>query len=102
MKKPRAGATAPCYCYIVECADGTFYTGWATDAERRLKVHNAGRGARYTRTRRPVRLVYVEPQPDRTAAMKRERAIKRLPRLGKQALIEGRGGAAGGGKARTA
>jgi len=78
----------PCFCYIVECADGTFYTGWTTDAERRVKVHNAGRGARYTRMRRPVKLVYVEPQPDRTAAMKRERAIKRLPRLKKQALIE--------------
>ncbi len=58
------------------------------DAERRLKAHNAGRGARYTRMRRPVRLVYVEPQPDRTTAMKRERAIKRLTRQAKQALIE--------------
>ncbi len=77
----------PCCCYIVECSDGTFYTGWAVDAERRLKAHNAGRGARYTRMRRPVRLVYVEPQPDRTTAMKRERAIKRLTRQAKQALI---------------
>jgi putative endonuclease len=74
-------------CYIVECSDGTYYTGWAVDAERRLKVHNAGRGARYTRARRPVKLVYVEPQPDRTAAMRRERAIKRLTRARKQALI---------------
>ena len=74
-------------CYIVECCDGTFYTGWAVDAERRLKVHNAGRGARYTRTRRPVKLVYVEAQPDRTAAMKRERAIKKLTREKKLALI---------------
>ncbi len=77
-----------CCCYIVECADGTFYTGWAVDAEKRLKVHNSGRGARYTRTRRPVRLVYVEPQSDRTSAMKRERAIKKLPRERKLALIE--------------
>ncbi len=75
-------------CYIVECCDGTFYTGWAVDAERRLKVHNAGRGARYTRMRLPVKLVYVEPQPDRTAAMKRERAIKKLPRERKLALIQ--------------
>jgi putative endonuclease len=79
-----------CFCYIVECCDGTFYTGWAVNAERRVKVHNAGRGARYTRMRLPVRLVYVEPQPDRTSAMKRERAIKRLPRAKKQALISRR------------
>jgi putative endonuclease len=69
-----------CYCYIVECADGTFYTGWTTDPERRIKTHNAGRGAKYTRIRRPVKLVYVEEQPDRATAMKRERAIKALPR----------------------
>ena len=79
----------PCYCYIVECADGSFYTGWSTDPERRLKTHNAGRGARYTRTRRPVKLVYVEPQPDRVSAMKRERAIKTMTRARKQKLILG-------------
>jgi putative endonuclease len=61
-----------CYCYIVECADGTLYTGWTTDPERRVKTHNAGRGAHYTRMRGPVRLVYVEEQPDRASAMKRE------------------------------
>jgi putative endonuclease len=77
----------PCYCYIVECADGTYYTGWAIDPERRLAVHNKGRGARYTRTRLPVRLVYVEPQPDRRAAMKRERTIKKMTREGKQKVI---------------
>lgn len=76
-----------CYCYIVECADGTFYTGWTTDPERRLKTHNAGRGAKYTRTRGPVRLVYVEEQPDRSSAMKRERAIKALSRARKKKLI---------------
>jgi len=74
------------YCYILECADGTYYTGWSTDPERRLKQHNAGRGARYTRSRGPVRLVFVEEQPDRSTAMKRERAIKRLPRAKKHAL----------------
>ena len=74
------------YCYILECADGTYYTGWSTDPERRLKQHNAGRGARYTRRRGPVRLVFVEEQPDRSTAMKRERAIKRLPRAKKHAL----------------
>lgn len=83
-----APVARPCCCYIVECSDGTLYTGWAVDAQRRLKVHNAGRGARYTRTRRPVRLVYVEPQPDRTTAMKRERAIKKLTREKKRALIQ--------------
>ena len=77
----------PACCYILECSDGSFYTGWALDPERRARVHNAGRGARYTRARLPVRLVYVETQPDRTSAMRRERAIKRLPRAKKQALI---------------
>lgn len=81
---------AACYCYIVECADGTYYTGWAVDPERRLAVHNKGRGARYTRTRLPVKLVYVEEQPDRTTAMKREIAIKRMDRARKLRLIEGK------------
>jgi putative endonuclease len=76
-----------CYCYIVECADGTYYTGWAINPEKRVAVHNKGRGARYTRTRTPVRLVYVEELPDRTSAMKREIAIKRLKRDGKGKLI---------------
>ncbi len=77
-----------CFCYILECGDGSFYTGWSTDPERREKQHNAGRGARYTRMRRPVRLVYVEEQPDRSRAMKRERAIKALTREKKMELIK--------------
>lgn len=76
-----------CYCYIVECADGTYYTGWAIDPEKRVRVHNKGRGAKYTKTRRPVKLVYVEEQPDRVTAMKRERAIKKMTRSQKQKLI---------------
>jgi len=76
-----------CYCYIVECADGTYYTGWAVDPEKRLEVHNKGRGAKYTRMRLPVKLVYVEEQPDRVTAMKRERAIKRMTRERKQKLF---------------
>jgi putative endonuclease len=76
-----------CYCYIVQCSDGTYYTGWAVDPEKRLAVHNKGRGARYTKTRRPVKLVYVEEQPDRSTAMKRERAIKAMTREGKKKLI---------------
>jgi putative endonuclease len=75
------------FCYILECADGTFYTGWTTDPERRIKEHNRGTGSRYTRSRRPVVLVYVEPQPDRSEAMKRERAIKALSRERKKRLI---------------
>ena len=75
------------YCYILECCDGTYYTGWSTDPERRLLRHNRGTGARYTRSRRPVRLVYVEELPDKGTALKRERAIKALPRLKKQKLI---------------
>jgi putative endonuclease len=77
-----------CYCYIVECADGTYYTGWAIDPAKRVAMHNKGRGARYTRTRCPVRLVYVEELPDRKSAMKREIAIKRLGRVGKSKLIQ--------------
>jgi putative endonuclease len=80
-----------CYCYILECSDGTFYTGWTTDPERRVKTHNAGRGARYTRTRRPVELVYLEPQPDKVSAMKRERTIKTMTRQRKIQLIEKQG-----------
>lgn len=76
-----------CYCYIVECADGTYYTGWAVDPERRLSVHNKGRGAKYTRMRLPVKLVYIEEQPDRVTAMKRERAIKKMTRERKQKLF---------------
>ncbi len=75
------------YCYILECADGTYYTGWTTDPARRARQHNSGRGARYTKTRRPVKLVYIEPQPDRSTAQKREIKIKKLPRAHKEALI---------------
>ena len=77
----------PCYCYIVECADGTYYTGWAVDPEKRVAIHNKGRGAKYTKTRLPVKLVYVEEQPDRKTAMKRERAIKKMTHLQKQKLM---------------
>ena len=76
-----------CYCYIVECADGTLYTGWTTDPDRRVKMHNKGLGARYTKMRRPVKLVHVEELPDKISAMKRELAIKRLGRIGKEKLI---------------
>ncbi len=76
-----------CYCYIVECADGTYYTGWAIDPHKRLATHNKGRGAKYTRTRLPVKLMYIEEQPDQRTAMKRERAIKKMTRSQKQKLF---------------
>jgi len=78
----------PCYCYILECSDGTYYTGWTTDPQRRLRQHTLGSGARYTRSRRPVRLVYVEEQPDRSSAMRREFRIKRMSREAKEKLIK--------------
>jgi putative endonuclease len=80
---------AVCYCYIVECSDGTYYTGWTTDPARRVAAHNKGRGAKYTKMRLPVKLVYVEEQPDRISALKRELAIKRLGRKGKEKLVMG-------------
>lgn len=78
----------PAYVYMVECADGTLYTGWAYDPDERAKRHNAGRGAKYTRSRLPVRLVYREAVADQTAARKREYALKQLPRPAKLALIK--------------
>jgi len=74
------------FVYIVRCSDGTLYTGWAVDVAARVKAHNAGRGAKYTRTRRPVRLIYSEELPTRAEAMQRERQIKRYPRAKKLAL----------------
>jgi putative endonuclease len=78
------------YVYIVECADGSLYTGWTVDVAARVKTHNAGRGGRYTRMHRPVKLVYFEPQPTRAEAMKREAAIKTWPRARKLKLISDR------------
>ena len=76
----------PFYCYMLECVDGSYYTGWTTDPVRRERQHNRGQGSRYTATHRPVHLVYIEPQPDRTTAMRRERTIKRLSHAHKKAL----------------
>jgi putative endonuclease len=75
------------YCYILECSDGSYYTGWTTDPVRRERQHNRGVGAKYTRLHKPVHLVYVEEKEDRSSAMKRERAIKRLKREQKRKLI---------------
>ncbi len=74
-------------CYILRCADGSLYTGITNDLDRRLISHNAGAASRYTRGRRPVALVYAEPQPDRSTATKREATLKRLPRVAKLRLV---------------
>jgi predicted GIY-YIG superfamily endonuclease len=78
------------YVYIVRCADRTLYTGVARDLNARIDVHNAGRGAKYTRARLPVKLIYQENAADRSAALRREHAIKRLSRAEKRALAKTR------------
>jgi putative endonuclease len=79
------------YVYILECADGTLYTGYTTALGRRLAAHEAGRGARYTRGRGPVTLRYVEIWPSRGAALRREREIKRMGREAKLRLVRATG-----------
>ena len=74
------------FTYILVCADGTLYTGWTNDLEKRLAAHNAGKGAKYTRSRRPVRLLYYEAFREKCEAQRRECEIKRLPREKKLAL----------------
>lgn len=76
------------YTYILKCSDGSLYTGWTTDLERRLKEHNAGQGAKYTKSRRPVVLAYYEVFDTKEEAMKREYAIKQLRRKDKLKLLE--------------
>mgnify|MGYP002618031233 CR=1 FL=1 len=76
------------YTYIVKCADSTLYTGWTNDLNKRIKAHNSGKGAKYTRARRPVELVYYERFLTRQEAMKREWEIKQLARKDKLKLIE--------------
>ncbi len=80
-------SAVPWTVYLLRCADGTLYTGIARDAAARLAVHNVGRGARYTRSRRPVALVYQEPARDRGAALRREWAVKQLTREEKEELV---------------
>jgi predicted GIY-YIG superfamily endonuclease len=83
----REEADAGWWVYMLRCADGTLYTGIARDLARRLAAHRAGTASKYTRARRPVRLVFSEPWPDRGAASRREAALKRLPRAAKRALV---------------
>ena len=75
------------YTYILSCADGTLYTGWTNDLQRRLAAHNAGKGSKYTRSRLPVTLVYHEEHETKEKAMSREYAIKHMTRAQKQELI---------------
>ena len=77
------------YAYIVECADGTLYSGWTNDLEKRVAAHNAGQGAKYTRSRRPVTLKYYEEFEDKNEALRREAALKKLSRAEKLKLIKG-------------
>ena len=76
------------FVYMVRCRDGTLYTGYARDPERRTKVHNTGRGAKYTARRLPVSLVYWEECESRSAALKREHEVKRLARTQKEVLAQ--------------
>lgn len=75
------------FVYILRCADGTLYTGITKDLARRTEQHNAGTASRYTRSRCPVKLVYHEPQPSQSLALKREAAIKKLTRRQKLAMV---------------
>ena len=77
------------YVYILSCGDGTFYTDWTTDLEKRVKVHNQGKGAKYTRSRLPVKLLYSEEYSEKGEALRREAAIKKLTRRQKEMLIAG-------------
>lgn len=75
------------YTYIVKCSDGTYYTGWTNNLEKRIQSHNSGTGAKYTRPRLPVTLVYYETFSTKQEAMRREYAIKQLNRQQKDSLI---------------
>ena len=77
------------YTYLLECADQTLYCGWTNDLEKRIKAHNAGQGAKYTKPRRPVTLVYFEEFETKEEAMRREAAIKKLNKKEKLRLIAG-------------
>lgn len=75
------------YCYILRCRDGTYYTGWTNDLEKRVAAHQAGKGSKYTRARLPVRLVYYETFLSKQDAMSREYAVKKMSRKEKEQLI---------------
>jgi predicted GIY-YIG superfamily endonuclease len=83
------GSTGTWFVYILRCADGTLYTGITKDLARRTQQHNAGTASRYTRSRRPAKLVYQEPQRSQSLALRREAAIKNLTRQQKLAMVRG-------------
>ena len=83
--KPAAGA----WVYILRCRDGSLYTGWTLDIDRRMTQHGAGQASRYTRARLPVALVYVEPVPSKRHALRREYSLRRLSRSRKLRLVSG-------------
>ncbi len=89
MSETRAEAPEKSYVYLLRCADGSLYCGWTTDLAARLKTHNAGRGAKYTKSRLPVELAYYETYPSRREALSREWHLKRMTRAEKLALISG-------------
>lgn len=76
------------YVYMLKCADGSLYTGYTNDLQKRVGVHNSGRGAKYTKSRLPVRLVYSEEHESKSSALKREAEIKKLTRAQKEKLIK--------------
>lgn len=75
------------FVYILECSDGSLYTGWTTDLYARVKTHNSGKGAKYTRSRLPVKLVYFEEFGDKITAQSREREIKKMSRAAKLKMV---------------
>ena len=78
------------YVYMLRCSDNSLYTGSTTDLKRRESMHNSGKGAKYTKSRLPVRMVYSEPCEDKSQALKRECALKRLTKVQKEMLISGK------------
>lgn len=86
MKEEKTTATAN-YTYLLRCADGSFYCGWTNHLKERVEAHNRGAGAKYTKGRRPVTLIYYEEFPTKQEAMRREYELKKLSRIQKQRLI---------------
>ena len=82
-----AGTEKHFFVYLLRCSDSTIYCGWTTDLQKRLNAHNSGTGAKYTKARRPVKLVYYEEHENKNSAMKREHEIKHLSRAEKLRLI---------------
>ena len=76
------------YVYVLRCGDGSLYTGWTTDLKQRLAAHQSGKGAKYTKGRLPIEMVYFEEMSDKSAALKRENELKKLKKAEKELLIQ--------------